>query len=50
MLTLPVARHLRRLLASICLFMVTIFLVIFLPVRLLRNVPSLLPYNISATS
>lgn len=51
MIDLPVARHMRRLIASICLFFTTIILVVYVPLSLIsRFLPFVLPFNFTLAS
>lgn len=51
MIELPVARHLRRLIASTSLFFMAILLIVYFPLRIIQKViPPILPYNISLSA
>ncbi|VDD86927.1 unnamed protein product, partial [Enterobius vermicularis] len=51
MIDLPVARHMRRLIASICLFFTTIILVVYVPLCIIsRFFPFVLPFNFTLAS
>ena len=50
MLTEPVSWHMHRIVFSTIQIVVNIFVVVFIPVRIIKWLaPSVLPYNISAT-
>lgn len=51
MIDLPVSRHIQRIVASTTLFFTTIFLIVYLPLNIIKSlIPTTLPYNVSWTA